>query len=450
MFKSVLRGFLISLGLVGIILGSSNAVFASGVAIIEQDVQGLGNAFSGGAAVADNAATIFFNPAGMTRLSGNEVKAATHVIVPTAEFDNEGSSVTAAGGGAPLTGGEGGDGGEVAVIPNAYYVHSLSENLKIGIGVSGLFGFTTDYDHDWVGRYHATESSLENKNINPSIAYRFNKNLSFGFGLNAQKSDLVMENAIDFGLLGALAGAGTAPQSMDGYVKLEADDWGYGYNFGFLVEPNENTRFGFSYRSKIDIEYEGDADFAVPAGMEAVAAAFGLTNTDITGEISFPASASLSFFHRFNERWDVMADVSWTDWSQFKEIRIEFENGAADGVTTLEWEDTMRYSVGVNYHPSEQWVYRAGIAMDQTPIPSDERRTPRIPGADRLWITFGTGYQYSENLSFDFGYAFLYIDDPTINKTETAPGQEDFTRGNLVGEYDANVNILSFEVSYNF
>ncbi len=444
MFKSVFKGFLFILALVGFILGSTNTVTASGVAVIEQSVEGLGTAFSGGAASAMDASTLFFNPAGMSRLSGSEVKSAVHVIVPHADFENKGSTTAL---GTPLTGGDGGDGGTIAVIPNFYFVHSFTEDFKAGVAVNVPFGFTTEYDSDWVGRYHAIKSELANININPSISYRFCKYFSAGFGVSAQHTTLKMSQAVDYGLIGALGGLGTMPQSMDGKAKMDADDWGYGYNFGFLVEMTENTRLGFSYRSKIDMKYDGDVEYRTPAAMAGVAAAMGLVDGDISGEIAFPESASLSFYHAFNEKWAMMADVSWTGWDRFEEIRIEFDNGAADSVTTLEWEDTWRYSIGATYSPNDTWIFRAGLAFDESPIPGAEHRTPRIPGEDRLWVTFGTGYAFSENLMLDFGYAHIFVDDPKIEKTATG---EDAARGALVGEFDASVDIFSLELKYMF
>lgn len=150
---------------------------AAGFALIENSASGMGNAYAGGAAIADDASTVWFNPAGMMRLNGDQMSAALHIISPSAQFKDGGSSQSAAAGGGPLSGNED-DGGATAVVPNFYYVTELSENSRFGVGVTVPFGLSTDYDDDWVGRYHATTSEVQAININPSFAFKHNDKLS--------------------------------------------------------------------------------------------------------------------------------------------------------------------------------------------------------------------------------------------------------------------------------
>ncbi|HSO20783.1 MAG TPA: outer membrane protein transport protein, partial [Desulfosarcina sp.] len=138
----------------------------------------------------------------------------------------------------------------------------------------------------------------------------------------------------------------------------------------------------------------------------------------------------------------------WTNWSRLEELRIKFGSGAADSVTTLDWDDTWRYSLGGIFRPIAPLELRAGVAFDETPIPDARRRTPRIPGADRTWVTFGAGYQFTPMIRADFAYAHLFVDDPKIDKDVTE--QENLLRGALVGEYDASVDIVSAAVSFQF
>jgi long-chain fatty acid transport protein len=443
------------LGLLGA-LAMASPSFGAGFAIIEQSVSGLGNAFAGGAASAEDATTIFFNPAGLTRLKGQQVVAGIHYISPRTEFKDEGSSVSPAFGGGALSGNDGGEGGEDAFVPNFYYSASLGDDWAIGLGINAPFGLSTEYDDGWKGRYHALRSDVMTVNINPSAAYKVNEHLSLGAGVSAQYVDAELSNAIDFGSIAFASSGGLlgAPQAADGKVVLEADDWSYGYNLGALYEFTENSRVGIAYRSRIEYTAEGKADFTMPAALAAasptLAAVF--ADTDAKADITLPDSASVSLYHRFNPQWAVMADVTWTNWSTFKELRVEFDNPLkSDSVTDYSWEDSWRYSIGATYNPNEKLALRAGLAYDETPIPSAELRTPRVPGEDRLWTAVGLGYSFSDRANLDIGYAHLFVSDSKINRQAGIdPSGENFFAGTLVGEFENSVDIASVQFSYSF
>lgn len=443
------------------VLGGASQAFSAGFALIEQSVRGLGNAFAGAAATAEDATTVFFNPAGLARLDkGQQAVAALHVVIPRTEFSDRGSTISPLLGGAPLTGGDGGEGGEIGLAPNLYYALRLDNGWAFGLGINAPFGLATEYDEGWQGRYHALRSDLMTININPSVAYKVNDHLSLGVGVSAQYVEAELTNAIDFGSI-ALAqfGVGT-PQGSDGKVELEADDWGFGYNLGVLCEFTENSRVGLAYRSRIDYTVEGDADFLVPATITGVPAIDGglaatFAATDVEADVTLPDSASLSFYHRFNPQWAVMADVTWTNWSVFDELRVEFDPNAngitlSDNVTTENWKDNWRYSLGVTCNPNEKLTLRAGLAYDETPIPDAEHRTPRIPGEDRFWTAVGLGYQFNDRASLDVGYAHLFVSDSEIRKDAGNPAGEDFFRGSLRGEFENTVDIASVQLAVNF
>jgi long-chain fatty acid transport protein len=444
------RFFLMASITLGLLSISSNNLSAGGFLLFEQGVKGLGNAFAGGSAIAEDASTIFFNPAGITRLSGSQFEVAAHYINPQAEFDDEGSTVSPAlpvVGGTPLTGGDGGDGGVAAVVPNFYFAQQITDKFHAGIGINVPFGLETKYNKNWVGRYHAVKSDVLTIDINPTVAYRVNKWFSFGGGISAQYIDAELTNAVDFGTIGFIGGAPTLPQTLDGFVKLEADDWGWRWNVGILIEPNENLRFGLSYRSNIDYTLEGDAKFDTPAGAEPIAAGAGLVNTDAKADIELPGHASLSAYWRLHPKFAIMADIFWTNWSTLDDLPVELDTGT-DVITTLDWEDTFRYAFGANYYVNENWTLRGGIAYDETPIPDAKRRTPRVPGEDRIWTTLGLGYRFSDHISLDLAYAHLFVDDPKIRKTGLET--EDITRGALRGEYEASVDIISVQIGIKF
>lgn len=441
-----------------ICLSQPMPAYGAGFALIEQSASGLGNAFAGGAASAEDASTIFFNPAGLSRLQGTQVIAAGHIIMPSAKFHNEGSTHVLQGKtGVPLLGGDGGEGGVSRLVPNLYISKRLSEKVTVGLGVSAPFGLATDYDRDWVGRYHALESDVMTVNINPSAAYKINDRISVGGGLNIQYMKAKLSSAIDFGTLdaaGAFSALGLAPgalklipQKSDGFVELEGDSWGIGYNLGLLFSLSDNTRAGLAYRSSILQSLEGDAEFSnTPAGL-AKAPVF--KNSGIKAGIRLPDTFSASVYHRINTKWAVMADVTWTNWSMFKELRVKFDNQyQQDSVTTTKWKDNYRYSAGVTFTPDPAWTFRGGIAYDETPIESAVYRTPRIPDGNRWWLAGGLGYKLSKQLSVDAGYTHLFVNDPQVSKS--AANDEDKLRGGLKGTYSAHVDIVSAQLTWSF
>ncbi len=412
---------------------ASSSASAAGFAIMEQSITNLGRAFSGSAAVAEDASTIFFNPAGLTYLDRTEVAMGLNYIKPKSEFHNDGSAVPDFGGaggfsGQALTGGDGGDAGHEAFVPNFYLAHPISDKVSVGFGITAPFGLKTQYRDDWVGRYFAIKSELLTVNFNPSIAIQATEKLSLGFGISAQYADAKLTQMADLGALGGF------PQAADGKVKLGADDWGYGYNLGLIYQATDNTRVGLAFRSKISHSLKGDGTLKDASGNTLIA-------DDIEADLDMPETFSLAIHHKIDSKWEVMADATLTRWSRFQELSIQSDGGGLSSIKPEDWENSMRYGLGLNYNHSDKWQFRAGVAYDETPIPSSGERTARIPGNDRKWVAIGASYHYSDNIVIDAAYAHLFIDDPKINETSE-------TGYNLKGSYDASVDIVGLQLRW--
>ena len=402
---------------------------AAGFALIEQSASGMGNAYAGGGAVAEDASTIFFNPAGMTYLQGTQLVSALHLIKPNADFKNKGS---VAGLGKPL-GDEGPDAGDLAFVPNLYFKMDVNENVKLGIGVNAPFGLKTEYDDQWMGRFQADKSEFKTVNINPAIAFKVNDQLSLGLGLSAMWAQAELSKVVNAGELG------------ERHVTVKGDDWGFGFNLGGIYQATADTRFSVAYRSKIDQHLDGDSRSTLTA-LNAIPNR--TLNANVKADVTLPESFSVSAFSHLNDRWDVMGDITWTRWSQFKELKIVRDNGTILGTITPEnWENTMRYSLGVNYRYSDAVKLRAGLAYDEEAI-SDKFRTARIPGNDRKWLALGANWKVSPQSSFDIGYAHLFISDAKIDDDQNTVALG--AAGTLRGEYEGSVDILSLQYTHNF
>lgn len=428
------------------LLAMAGEAGASGFALIEQG-GGLGNAFAGGAASAEDASTVFFNPAGMSRLNGTQISLGGAFIKPSAKFNGTASGL------APLQtagSGTGGDAGGWAFVPNLYTTHQINDQLHVGLGVNAPFGLQTKYNSDWMGRFQGVKSKLETVNVNPSVSYDVGDSFSVGAGVSYQYVSGKLTNAVNYSGLafsaggGALLGAIGGP-GKEGLSTLTGNDTAFGYNFGALFKIGEQTRIGAAYRSKIKYHLSGDVRFDNRPALLAAA----LPDQPVSLAITMPDSFSMSAFHQFSDQLDIMADATWTGWSEFKTLEVKRANGTPLGAATPEnWDDTWRFSVGTAYHYNDQWTARAGVAYDQSPV-STTYRTVRIPDADRTWLTLGGQYKPSPNSTVDFGYAHLFVSNAKLN--QSAAANPDLAgKGLLVGNYDSRVDIVSVQYGYQF
>jgi len=411
-----------------IALTVTSPAFGAGFQLKEQSAEGQGNAFAGSTAKAYDLSTIFFNPAGMTRLSGHQAGVVVSYISPRAEFTASGSPTI--GGGAPLSGSRTDQAGEDAVVPAFYAFWDYNPDLKFGLAVNTPWGLMTEYSDQWVGRYHAIKSDLKTVNVAPSVAYQINEQLSVGAGIQIQYADAELTNAVPVTLI-------VGVPSADGKATLKGDDWGFGANVGLLYEFSPQTRVGLNYRSRVSHEIKGDIDFS---GVPVSDARF--ADTGAKADLITPDIVSVGMYHEISPQWAVMADVSWTNWSTFDELRVKRANGADDIVTQENWDDSWFFAVGATYRPSESWALRTGIAYDKSPVP-DEFRTPRIPDEDRYWISFGASYSFAQRFVFDIGYTHIFVDDASLNLTSP-------TAGNVSGSYENSVDIIAASLIVRF
>lgn len=409
---------------------------ASGFALIENSASGMGQAFAGAAAVAEDPSTIYFNPAGMMYLQGTQVTVGMHIIDSNSEFNDKGSTNLALAG--VPQGGDGDNSGDTFFVPNFYYVRDFGEKYKFGLGVSAPFGLGTEYDGGWMGRYTSTESEVKSVNINPSIAFRANEKLAIGLGMNIQYIEARLEKDIyQFGLPGPFAG------TPDGSAKVEGDSWHLGFNGGFIYEITPRTRMGVHYRSEIRHTLDGDARYKGLSPALSTIPRF--ARQDVEAKLDTPSTFSISLTHQLNDRLTLLGDLTHTKWSNFEELRIVGDNGAVVTHVDENWDDSYRIALGMKYQYNNQWLLRTGIAHDETPI-DDKYRTSRIPGDDRIWLSFGASYAPSNNLTIDVGYAHLWVEDAKID--EEYPLLT--ANGTLKGDFDAYVDILSVQATWKF
>jgi long-chain fatty acid transport protein len=422
----------IALAVASAFAGTSTLVSAAGFALIEQSASGMGNAFAGAAATAEDASTIFYNPAGMSMLSGKQFAVGAHAIDLDVKFSNNGSSRAAAGGAIPLgalSGGNGGQGGDVGFVPNLYVSTPIGEKWSVGLGVNAPFGLKTEYDDNWVGRYQGIKTEVSAININPAVSYKITDTLAVGAGVNYQKLKAKLSNAVMTGVA-----------SPDAIATLDADDDAWGWNAGIIAQVTPTTRVGFSYRSQMKYTLEGTTSAAIPGGPTV------LPTTNVTADVTLPDMASLSLMQKLNDKWDLLADVTFTHWSKIDNVNIITTSGTTLDTLAFKFDDTWRVSLGANYHYSEKWTFKGGVAWDQTPV-QDQYRTVRLPDNDRTWLAFGAKFSISPTSAIDFGYTHLFLSAASINNTKVGPGGLTST---VVGTFEGSVDVLSVQYSQAF
>lgn len=440
---------------------------ASNFQLSEQSVTDLGDAHAGGAAYASDASTIWYNPAGLTRLSRPELDAGLSVIrigfnfTPTTAVDATGQ---------PLLGNNGGNAGKLGAVPFIYYSQPLNDKLAFGVGLGVPFGLATSYNADSIFRYQAIYTAVTVLNLNPTFAYKFNDNWSVGFGVDAQRMDVKLTNDVDYGAVCFAelnpvncTAMGLVPQGHDGFFSGTASNTHVGFNAGILWQ-NDTTRVGFSYRARIKHDLTGSAGFT---NAPAIFAGQGLfQNQGISAQFTTPQIASLSFYQKLNDQWSLLADWTYTGWSSFQNLTIKFSDPNQPPASVDEGlSNVSRVSLGTSYRFNDAWTFRGGIAYDKTPAPDpgapcntltppslatcsnavNASRTARLPDADRKWIAIGASWHTSDHSQWDIAYAHLFLNNHIPFSQLNAAGGD-----YISGQFKADADILGVQYIYRF
>jgi long-chain fatty acid transport protein len=411
----------------------TGTAFASGFQLLEQNASGLGNAYAGQAAAAENASTIFFNPAGMTRLPGRQVTGAINFIKPSAEFTNTGGSAAAGGFASPAA--NGGDAGHLTLLPNTYASWQITPQIWIGLGVSVPFGLATEYDEGWVGRFQSRKSEVKTIDINPSIALKVSDAISIGAGVSYQRATVKVDRSV---LL--VPGA-------ESRANINLDDHAFGFNAGAMFQVAPQTRVGVTYRSAIKYDLEGDVFFRNIPGL-------GTATNNLSAQVKLPETISVALSHAISRELELLSDVTFTRWSRLKRLPLTTTSTsavAATGTTldtfAFEFRDTWRVGLGANYKLDDDFMIKVGAAYDRSPV-TDFYRTVTLPDNNRIWLAIGAKHRLNRQATLDWGYAHVFIKEGPIDQRRgvaTPPFQ-----GNVIGNYDSDVNILSVQLTYGF
>ncbi|MGH9382812.1 MAG: OmpP1/FadL family transporter [Vicinamibacterales bacterium] len=436
------RSFASYLGIVLFLALAASDVAADGWKIQLMGGKGLSSSYAGRSVLAEDASAVWFNPAAIAWLPGEaQLTAGAPIISYQLDFHDSGSRSLL---GQSLSGDKTRNGGKTAAVPHVYFATALSDRWRFGFSFNAPYGLGTNYGETWVGRYHATETTLTVFNINPALAVRLNDAVALGFGLDVQRSQAVLANRIDFGSIGAASGLPLSPQGHDGKVEFTGSDWAAGFNAGLRWQASRRTAVGIAYRSQIEHALRGTADFTVPAAAGALTAG-GRVFSDTEAEVILPMphELSVSASHDLNRRWTLLGDATWTRWSSFKELRVTFENPAQPTIQQpANWRDSKRVAVGAKGALTDRWSFRTGAAYETAPVPA-ATRTPRLPEENHTWLSAGATYAGSNRWSFDAHVSHLITPDAAVSLTDPAAGQ-------LIGDVHWRLTVAGVSVTRRF
>ncbi len=379
---------------------ASSTLFANGLSLNEQSASGAGTAFAGRASSALDASTIFGNPAGLSKLEGKQVSGGFAIVkanvdISRVDTDAPGSSK--------------GDMVPLASVPFAFFAMPIDEKWNFGLGMYVPFGLISDYEKSFQGSSHGQYSKVAVMTLQPTLSYKITDRVAVGFGPTLNKIDGKLTNTL-------LTRGSNRPDTL---INIKGDDTALGYNIGLMVDLSEQTTWGITYHSKVDYTLEGRTkvyNAPLPVNGEYKA----------TLDFTTPESVDTSISHKLDDQWTLHGGLTWTRWSRLESIAAKNQGvpSALQGQfgvlrEELKWHNTWAYSIGASYQVNPHWVLRTGFALDQSPT-TNEYRTVRIPVGHRKILTFGTGWQASDNLTIDLAYAYIRENTAGVNQQASA------------------------------
>ncbi|MGN7726881.1 OmpP1/FadL family transporter [Luteimonas sp. 22616] len=448
----------LALGIAGAMAFSQ--AHAAAFLLKENSVKAQGRSMAGAASAKGDASVVANNPAVMSTFDKNTFQADMTVIDLSFKFKGGGNAAAGSPLAQPLTGGNGGDAGGLNAVPAMSFIAPLSgqfEYVTVGAMISAPFGLKTEYDEDWVGRYHAIKSDVKIIDLTLAASLDLSDRFSVGAGLIYEHSDVTLSNAIDFGT-GICANPQTqplcfmpnpvtgpyGPQKQDGKVSVNGTDNSFGWILGFNWRPTDSLSFGYSHRSEVDHEVRGTADFSVPGTAAFVTSTGAYVDTGAGAKLTLPSTDTFSATWDVNEKLSLMAEATLAGWDSLEEIRIEFDNPMQpDAAEDYSWKDSWFYSIGAEYKLNERWTLRGGIARDDSPL-SLPHRTPRMPDQDRQWYSIGATWAASDNFDITASYSRIQLVDTPVVGIASSSGSY------ISGEYDGGADNYGISAQYRF
>ena len=377
-------------------------------------------------ATADNPSAIFFNPAGLTQLTGNNLRVGFYGISLDPQY-------TPPGGGTTFH-----NQNKLGGIPQFFYTYGNEKwPVSLGLGVYAPSGLSVHFPDDTGFRTAngGTMGSLEQIAINPVVAFKLLPTLSIGAGLAANYANLDLRQGILW------------PSQPNDQFRFQGDGWGLSGNVGLLWKPVEKLSFGAAFHSGTKIDLKGYTSAYNNAAIPAYGyPAFPSTSTGANADFQFPLKAEVGVSYRPTPKWNLEFDVDYTDWNSEGIVTIQQNGPLPIGYPppiVLNWQSSWYYEFGVTRYFDNGWHVSAGYIFNENSVP-DAHYLPVIADEDRHFFSVGTGYK-GKRFDFDIAYQFGYGPDRTV--TGSAPSSTGQTAD---GTYNFISHAVAVSVGWHF
>ena len=413
------------------LLACPSAARASGFAIESQGARAMGFAGAYVAQAADPSA-IFYNAAGIGFLKGKQ-------LYVTGAFTSYATDFTGLGPTPPVGTIEKSD-RLLTVLPAFYYSQQVGERTVVGLGFNRPFAVHSQWENPntFTGRYICLDCQIASWSINPTVAYKLADRLSVGAGIDVRLSTFNLTRRLAAEPNPFPVPTDVAQLTLDGSMKT-----GVGFDVGLLASPTENLSIGISYRHKVSMDHDAQANFVqILTGDQAVDDAVKAAlppSQPATVSFTYPGSFAVGVALR-RQYWTVEADFQWMLWSSFDQVTLAFANSPTFNMSLPEnWSNTWRGALGVEYLIGDTWEVRGGYGYDHSPAPT-ETISPFIHDADRHTFGAGGSWKY-ENLRLDLNLRYvLFRESSTLG----------ISRYSYDGSYDTSGFQAGVSLGYRF
>lgn len=426
------------------LLGFSTTAIASAFQLWDQDAAGVGNYHAGRAALANDASTSYYNPAGINRIKNQQLVIGDVAILSDIQYRGTVSTNTYQANAPQMVTAQG---GSFSQIPDLHYVAPISDKVGFGLSIATPFSLKTNYGRNTALQYASTMSRVQVVDVSPALAFNLTQTFSVGIGLDAQRMGAEFDQTV--------TSAGVNSMST-----TKGWDTAYGFHVGALYEFLPTTRFGLAYNSQVVHHIRGTSRLVGPIA-NTVNSAVGSTATSIVSpyantHLTLPPFTTFSAYHQLDSRWAVMGTAIFTQWQVFQNLTIKNVASAQTSPTLAastatinlpaHYRNTWNFSVGTDYMATEKLTLRTGVGYDQSPV-SNTYRNVQIPDSNRYALAFGGHFQATKTMGFDLGWTHLFIPgNATVNPPAQVSGGQVVTTN---GKVSSNADVFGAQFTWD-